>query len=82
MPYVERDENKFIIGRYRWPQYEGQEFVSDEEAEAQLKPKSYIELRVAEYPRLDEQLDMLYHLGYDGWKAEIQKIKDKYPKPV
>lgn len=82
MPYVERDENNHVIGRYIWPQYEGQEFLPDDQVEAQLKPKSYIELRVTEYPLLDEQLDMLYHLGYDGWKAEIKKIKDKYPKPV
>lgn len=81
MPYVDRDENNYIIGRYIWPQRDGQEFVPEEDIQAQLKPKDYIELRVIEYPRLEEQLDMLYHLGYDGWKAEIKKIKDKYPKP-
>ena len=28
----------------------------------------------------EEQLDMIYH-NIDNWKAEVKKIKDKYPKP-
>lgn len=40
----------------------------------------YQRKRVKEYPPLVEQLDMLYHLGYDGWKKEIEKIKIRYPK--
>ena len=24
----------------------------------------------------------MYHKGIEGWKEEIQKVKDKYPKPV
>jgi hypothetical protein len=27
----------------------------------------------------EEQLDMIYH-DIDNWKAEVKKIKDKYPK--
>ena len=27
----------------------------------------------------EEQLDMIYH-DIDNWKAEITKVKDKYPK--
>ena len=41
----------------------------------------YIAFRGSEYPRIEDQLDTLYHKGVEGWKAEIQKIKDKYPKP-
>lgn len=41
----------------------------------------YKSFRKRSYPAITEQLDMLYHLGYDGWKAEIQKVKNKYPKP-
>jgi hypothetical protein len=33
------------------------------------------------YPSVQEQLDILYHKGYDGWKAAIKAVKDKYPKP-
>ena len=28
-----------------------------------------------------DQLDAMYHKGFDAWKAEIKAIKDKYPKP-
>jgi hypothetical protein len=40
----------------------------------------YSNARKAEYPSIADQLDTLYHGGYDAWKAEIQAIKDKYPK--
>jgi hypothetical protein len=36
--------------------------------------------RKKEYPKIEDQLDILYHQGYDGWKKIIQEIKDKYPK--
>lgn len=57
--------------------------ISDTEADA-LKPKppapTYAELRAAEYPSFADQFDLLYHGGYDAWKASIQAVKDKYPK--
>ena len=37
--------------------------------------------RASEYPPIQEQLDVLYHQGYDGWKARIDEVKNKYPKP-
>jgi hypothetical protein len=37
--------------------------------------------RAFEYPPIKEQLDVLYHQGYDGWKASIDEVKNKYPKP-
>ena len=36
--------------------------------------------RKKEYPRIQDQLDDIYHNGIDGWKATIKAIKDKYPK--
>ena len=41
---------------------------------------TYKELRAAEYPSVVDQLDKIYHTGIDGWKADIQVVKDKYPK--
>ena len=41
----------------------------------------YQRKRKPEYPKIEDQLDLLYHKGVDGWKEEIQKVKDKYPKP-
>lgn len=43
-------------------------------------PEDYKYQRAAEYPSITEQLDTLYHGGYDAWKAEIQAVKAKYPK--
>ena len=41
----------------------------------------YQRLRLKEYPSIQDQLDTLYHQGYDGWKATIDEVKNKYPKP-
>ena len=43
-------------------------------------PEAYKYLRAAEYPSYADQLDTIFHQGLDAWKAEIQAIKDKYPK--
>ena len=43
--------------------------------------KAYQRNRKSEYPQLADQLDEIYHNGIDSWKAEIKKVKDKYPKP-
>lgn len=44
------------------------------------KEPTYSYKRMSEYPSIQDQLDTLYHEGYEGWKAQIQTIKDKYPK--
>ena len=36
--------------------------------------------RSKEYPSIEDQLDLLYHQGVDGWKAVIESVKLKYPK--
>ena len=41
---------------------------------------TYTEARKAEYPPIEDQLDKIYHSGINAWKADIKKIKDKYPK--
>ena len=41
---------------------------------------SYSELRAAEYPSREDQLDKIYHSGVAAWKKDIKAIKDKYPK--
>ena len=42
--------------------------------------QDYQSKRRAEYPKIEEQLDQIYHQGLEAWKADIQLIKDKYPK--
>jgi hypothetical protein len=41
---------------------------------------AYKALRASEYPSFADQFDLLYHGGFDAWKAAIQSVKDKYPK--
>ena len=38
----------------------------------------YTEKRIAEYPSIEEQLDMQYH-DFDAWKSLIDNVKAKYP---
>lgn len=33
------------------------------------------------YGSIEDQLDMIYHKGLDGWQKHIKKIKKKYPLP-
>jgi hypothetical protein len=43
--------------------------------------KQYQRDRATAYPSIQDQLDTLYHQGYDGWKESINKVKEEYPKP-
>ena len=50
-------------------------------------PNAYVDSRVAEYPEITEQLDLLYKdmVADKGdksgaWFAAIKAVKDKYPK--
>ena len=52
-----------------------------EKIQAAYDSLEFQRLRKPEYPKIEDQLDLLYHKGIDGWKEEIQKVKDKYPKP-
>lgn len=47
---------------------------------AWVNPNQYKFDRAREYPSIVDQLDTLYHGGYDAWRATIQAVKDKYPK--
>jgi hypothetical protein len=52
-----------------------------ERLQAEYEYNEYQRLREKEYPSFADQFDLLYHGGYDAWKTEIDKIKEKYPKP-
>jgi hypothetical protein len=49
---------------------------------AWVDPNAYKQKRVAEYPSIGNQLDALFHAGVfpDEMAAQIQAVKDKYPK--
>lgn len=50
--------------------------------EAYIASHAYKQQRVAEYPSIGDQLDALFHAGVfpEAMAAQIQAIKDKYPK--
>ena len=50
--------------------------------EEELIAPTYADLRAAEYPSFADQFDLLYHGGMDAWKAVIEAVKIKYPKPA
>ena len=52
-----------------------------DQMQADYDSKQYQIDRASQYPSIQDQLDMLYHQGIDGWKAEIKKVKDAHPKP-
>ena len=47
---------------------------------AEVQKTAYIAKRQAEYPSYADQFDTIFHDGLDAWKAQIQAVKDKYPK--
>lgn len=49
---------------------------------AALDRLAYQEARAAEYPSFAAQFDLLYHGGYDAWKAAVDAVKAKHPKPT
>jgi len=54
--------------------------IDTELVKAWVDPHAYKALRAAEYPSFADQFDLLYHGGYDAWKAAIDAVKNKYPK--
>ena len=49
--------------------------------QAYIDANAYKEQRARAYPSIADQLDLMYHGGYDAWKAAIEAVKQKYPKP-
>lgn len=60
---------------------DGNEVAYDKAAvEAYVASQTYKTQRAAEYPSYADQFDTIFHDGLDAWKAQIQAVKDKYPK--
>jgi len=59
----------------------GNEVAYDKAAvQAYIDANAYKDLRAAAYPPIPEQLDLIFHGGLDAWKAQIQAVKDRFPK--
>jgi len=52
-----------------------------QQAQAAQAALTYADKRLAAYPSIADQLDLLYHGGMDAWKAAIETVKQEYPKP-
>lgn len=59
----------------------GKSTFEDLTAQEILTSINYVQLRAAAYPSINDQLDVLYHGGYDAWKASIDAVKEQFPKP-
>ena len=60
---------------------DGNEVAYDKDAvQAYVDAHAYIAKRTSEYPPIGDQLDTIFHEGLDAWKAQIQAVKNKYPK--
>jgi hypothetical protein len=55
--------------------------VEVERLKAEAITNLYKEKRLEAYPSIVDQLDTLYHGGYDAWKATIDAVKQQFPKP-
>ena len=60
---------------------DGNEVAYDKAAvQAYIDANAYKGKRAADYPSFADQFDTIFHDGLDAWKAQIQAVKDKYPK--
>lgn len=54
--------------------------IRAQQAQAAEAALTYAEKRAASYPSIADQLDLLYHGGYDAWKSAITAVKEEFPK--
>ena len=72
-----------IVSRFGQADYDDETLREKHKAtlKAEWDAQEFSRNRKQEYPSIGDQLDMLYHQGIDGWKTEIKKVKDQFPKP-
>ena len=59
----------------------GNPVTYDETAvQSYINANAYKEKRAKAYPSIADQLDILYHSGFDAWKSAIQAVKEEFPK--
>ena len=80
-------ENDYDLSTITWKDTEVTR-PTDEEIQAvrqrmadEKNANAYKEKRASAYPSFADQFDLLYHGGYDAWKAAIDAVKQEYPKP-
>jgi len=75
-------------GTLSWSELNTQERPTDAEIDAEIvrlqadyDAKDYQRKRQQAYPSYADLFELLYHGGYDAWKAAIDAVKQEYPKP-
>ena len=83
-------ENSFNYETLEWyeknipkPTQQEMEYYWENVIVDKLKIQAIYKQRVFEYPSIGDQLDALFHAGVfpPEMAAQIQAVKDKYPKP-
>lgn len=76
---VNQDANKW------WDNLPSQDEIISEfnRLEKEFEKSNYARNRMYSYPSIGDQLDALFHAGVfpEDMAAQIQAVKDKYPKP-
>ena len=67
-------------GKDAWDKDGNNVILNEEKITEEINIKEYIRKRSEAYPTWQEQMDLIYHSGVAGLKAELKKTKDKYPK--
>lgn len=84
------DEQRHVVLEhdisYNWLHWESEVYPKPTQEEfdaalAKARRYDYQDSRRDAYPSVEDQLDMLYHDGYEGWRATIDAVKQQYPKP-
>ena len=77
------NEGEFVLDKDQNPITIDEKKLEEEykKLKAEYDALQYQRDRASSYPSWQNQMDMLYHKGVAGWKAEIKKVKDAYPKP-
>jgi len=57
-----------------------QRLADGEAAQAEQDARAWLDGRLSEYGSWSDQLDEMFH-SIDAWKARIEAVKAKYPKP-
>ena len=57
--------------------------IREAKQQAEFDALTYSQKRKGEYPAIGDQLDALYHAGVfpEDMAAQIQAVKEEYPKP-
>lgn len=80
---LDPEENKLVVFNEETGHWEYQDIITQEEEE-EIKPLTYQQQRIMNYPSIGDQLDSLFKAGVfpEEMAEQIQAVKDAFPKPT